>query len=81
MPYLETNAKASFVNEFIDVLSQVQILMEENPNCDYLIAGDFNFEYGSNHPFQSCMNKFCERFLLEPCDRFVGQIRNKYTFF
>jgi len=56
MPYEDVNANCERTEEFISVLSSIEYLHSQYPDCIVLIGGDFNVDLDHT----SILNKFCD---------------------
>jgi len=68
--------------EFIctDLLSELDALISANPNCKYLIAGDFNTNLDSNVAVSLQINEFISNNNFHRCD-VISPVSNKFTYF
>jgi hypothetical protein len=63
MPY-EDNADTSL--DFSDQLSNIECLVQDNPDCHAIIGGDFNVDFSRNRLHTAILNSFCESNCLTP---------------
>ena len=61
MPYLDTSNRSNSVDEFLDVLSCIEMIIDDYPDSKYIIAGDLNFQIVQSSPFESLYDDFCSK--------------------
>lgn len=66
MPYENNEASAA---EFSDILSLIENLMNEYPDCHMIICGDFNVDFTRNRLHTTILDSFCDNLGLHPVVR------------
>ena len=61
-PYFNTRKLASYIALYRDTVGYVDSVIEENPNCKYMILADFNCNVNdTTHPYSKIVGEFMER--------------------
>ena len=81
MPYLDVRNKTESINDFIDVLSCIEMIHDDNSDCELIIAGDLNFQPGTGSPYESLFAEFCSTLGLLFCDNMFDNSGIDFTFF
>ena len=67
-PFFNTRELASYLALYRDTVGYVDNIIEQNPNCKYMILADFNCNiYDTTHPYSKIMREFMERHHMFMC--------------
>ena len=80
MPYLNAACRLESQDEFFDFLSCMETVMEEYPGCEIIVAGDLNFQPGTQSPFETIYDDFCSKHEMRIIDDLFDD-NATYTFF
>ena len=79
MPFYNSAKRQECILDTIDAMSMIQSIIEEHPQHNFVIGGDFNTELSDNSPFDPMWREFIAKFDLVLCDQFVTNSVN-YTY-
>ena len=68
MPYLNSSNRLQSIDDYLDTISCIESVIDSYSGANLIVAGDLNFELGTNSPFENIFIDFCTRYNLTFCD-------------
>ena len=70
MPYFNPSRRAECITETIDSISMLETIIDQHPNHNVIIGGDFNMELNGTSPFGQMWKDFSTKRGLSFCNSF-----------